>query len=490
MSSPPVEWERYGDDFTFTWPTEGIGIGTRNPRENRDRNLSVELQAFEQIGSETKPLMAQTTANLSTPRGRTEIVNHLGKRRTFLEDEAGNGFSWADAIEQVSLILQTELRKGEPIVDLSSIDVPEDLPYLIKPFLPLNETTVFYGDGASGKSLWMMLLACSVRTGLKVPHGAPPAETGNVLYLDYETQDTSQARRLKRIAFGADMDKLPSGIYYRRCVRPFREEAARLAVDVQRFRIKLVVVDSLAWAVGEDTNDATPAIQTLTAIRSLGVTAAVVAHHGKADRQESGKRSIIGSAFFEHGPRSTWEVRAARGADKASMKQSLYHRKSNDDELLTYPFGNRLEFVKAPGKPVRFYVDDIPADDPLAAGTSLPARIRAALRKSTRPATAEEIAAFLEAKPATVRTTLARMSDVVNVAPRNQQGRYGLAAEPHEPEGAQAGFDAARPPTKAESAYVVCSRCGREDELSHYAIDGYSPLCAACPIEPPEEPAA
>lgn len=474
--SSPVQWERHGDEFTFVWPSENIGINVAHLRENRERDLVCELSPYELVGDETLPLMAPSKANINSPRGKSEIIGTLNRRRTFPDDAA---FTWGDAIESVALVTLREYRRGQPVIDLSSIDVPDDLPYLLFPFLPENETTIVYGDRSSGKSMFSMGLSISVRTGSALPWSRKPTKTGNVLYLDYETNEVSQARRLGRVSRGMGFEQTPSGIYYRRCWRPITEEATRLATEAARFQAKLIVIDSIAYALGDDPNAPGAAIAAMNAIRSIGLTALVIAHVNKSERQNGRTASVFGSVFFEASMRMAWEVRGAPGPNRDTRKMALYHRKASDDELLDYPLGMTLEFPQEAGRPVRFASQEIPADDPLAAGTSIPARIRAALLRSKRPVTVEELATYLEVKPGTVRTTLNRMRDVVNVSQKGQPGRYGLTAEGQAIAAKAETESSGEPLDPSEPDVAECIACQQLKRVVRVIPPG-DPICADC----------
>jgi hypothetical protein len=475
-----LAWERAGDEFVFTWPRDSFEITVRRIREDRQGDVIAEIQASEIIAAEPVEISAPTKCNLSSSRSKSDAVRALNARRN---SDGGNPeellpdrFLWADAIEEVASVVLREWRRGEPIVDLSAVDVPDSLPYLIYPYLPLNESTVFFGDGSSGKSLHVMMLAIAVRLGLKIPHCRAPEVQGNVLYLDYETHDQGQARRLSHVARGFGLGERPP-ILYRRMTHAIMDDAALLATEIRRRNVVFVIVDSLAWACGADPNEAGVAIAAMAAIRSLGVTAGVIAHIAKGERENKGKRSVLGSVFFENGVRSAWEVRASK-AQAGQLRQAFYHRKANDDELAMYPLGQIMEFGQTEGqKFVSFRSDDISASDELASGTGLPARIRQALGSATRPATTAELALWLDARDQSIRTTLNRMGDdVINLAERGQTGRWALRGRE---------FPAAQPkasaklPESRDEDLEMCKGCNRSAPVHRYRADG-GPLCISC----------
>ena len=475
------EWDRAGDEFTFTWRGLGLGVVVSNIRESRDHDLVARVEPFELFDEEMRPLAAGTKANLETARGKGELVTAFNRRRDLSDPQFE--LSWGDIIETVAGVTTREYRKGSPFVDLAAVDVPDDLPYLLYPYLPLGEPTLFFGDGASAKSMLMMLLALSVRTGVQIPNCRPPSERGNVAYLDFETVAESQARRLGRVAAGLDFAEMPGGIYYRKCWRPLTEEADKLAVDIKRFKVRLVIVDSLAWACGNDPNDAGVAIRTMAAIRALGVTAAVVAHIPKADRADaSASHGPTGSVFFSNAVRSSWEVRSAPTSNPEIIRQALYHRKANDDRRESYPLGQEIKFADGPKRPVRFYREDIKASDPLAAGSDLPERLRRTLARAKSPVTPEQIAMLWQGavKPAVVRAALLQMPDILQFETKSEDGtkkgplRFALMGkEFSDPQ------TAAMEPADPNAWRGECERCHRDSVLVGYSTSGEQ-CCISC----------
>lgn len=473
--------DQFGEEYLFAWAQRGISLRVSGLRENREGDSVALLEPGELFSGQVKRLTAPTKVNLSSSVGKGQAAKAFDAR---LHLNAEEGLNWADAIEKVSATIYDEQRKGEPIVDLSTIAVSSSVEYLIYPYLPKGQPTVFYGDGASAKSMFMMLLAISVRHGTEVPNARGASEQGNVLYLDFETDGESQARRLGRVARGLGYDMPPEGVLYRRCSRAIVEDAPRLAVEVSRMNVKLVVVDSLAWACGDDPSDSGVAIRAMAAIRSLGCTAAVVAHYSKAEREVKGKRSIFGSAFFELAARSAWEIRADTGNQLVPnlLHQAIYHRKSNEDKLRSEPLGQVVRFMEGEGSPVQFYAEDIDAQDELAAGMPLGARIRSALKQSARPLSTVELAEQCETDTGKIRATLARMTtEVIKVGEVRIDGR----GQPQATWGLKAKDDYGSTPSPQRAQVVTpteleeCAVCKRPMPIYRYNDAGQN-VCLSC----------
>ena len=362
-----MKQRREGDEWTFEWEEEGVSLRVTEPQETRDRDLKVQVEPFQHINGTPAPIAARTKANISTPRGKTELTNLL-KRRLKLSDED----TWDGYVEKAAQVVLASYREGGEFVRLAEVEVQDELPYLLWPYLPLNETTIAFGDSESGKSMFSALVAFAVCEGLTIPTGREPAARGGVLYLDYETHKEGLARRSKRIGLGLGMD-IPDCLEYRRCERSLTEEAGMLGAHIARENIKLVVVDSLGYAGGGDPSDTSLAIEVLRRIRNWGITSLVVAHNSKGEMADAGPRTVFGSSFFRFGPRSMWELRGEQFEDE--LRQAHYHRKTNDDRKQQTPRGMIIKFPKEPGRPIHFEASTIDAGEELAHGTPLPPRI-------------------------------------------------------------------------------------------------------------------
>lgn len=450
--------QKAGAEYTFSWPEEGLALRVFGVRETRDGDIHAQVEPFEVVGDQLRALAGPTKGNLSGARGKTELANLLSRRRKLEDPE-----QWSDIVEQVASHVFRDHRAGTPLVELSTIEAEDALPYLVRPYLPLNELTVLYGDGAAGKSVLAAALALSVRTGSRLPHCSQASQNGPILYLDWETHGSAQSRRFRRVAEGLSV-RWDNGLFYRHCERPILDDAEALAGEVARREIKLVVVDSLAWACGGDPSDPQVAIASLAAIRRLGCTALVIAHSPKGEREQAGRRSIFGSAFFEFGPRSAWEVRATR--DGNTLRQALYHRKANDDELLTYPLGQTLTFTSDPNA-ITLTAVKLEAGDELAAGASHIVRLRQALIDANRPLTVAELAEELELKDNAVRAMLSRGQSFVKIDD-GKTNRWAVKT-----------VEEPTPPPIADEQLEMCIACKRSVRPYSYTDDGFA-LCRSC----------
>lgn len=285
---------------------------------------------------------------------------------------------WVDLLEVVRVQTARDMRQGEPTLVLRDVPVRAQRE-LVERMMPHGETSVFYGDGASGKS-WLVGigLALAVATGSPVGPIRPCARCP-VLVLDWETTAEEWSERLERLAMGMHLP-VPPDIHYRAQWRPLVDDLERVRVDLARTGAGLVIVDSITLAVGgEVTADA--CVPFYNALRSLAdTTRAVLSHVSKSTSQlETGVGDPYGSIFVKNFARSAWAVKKDEIEGRDDFEVVLTHRKVNRGRLQG-SIGVRLQFDDPDG-PVTIEQIDAMARPGLAVHASLADQIRAALRR-------------------------------------------------------------------------------------------------------------
>lgn len=412
MIGPPV-WQRMGDTFEFNWNIHRI---TLSQFRESSGDLKAELTAEVAEGEGWVPLSGLTVINLLAVRTRQETAKALTNR--------DDSFPWHDAIEAVTVIAVREWRRGGPIVCLADTPSSEQVKYLVDRILPEGETSILFGDGEAGKSMFAMFVAVSVATGVSLPRGIGPEEAGNVLYLDYESDVEEHARRLKKIAAGMGVD-VPNNVFYRESHRPIHEEAPLLAKEVAARQIALIVVDSLAPACGDDPSAPGAAVATMNALRSLGGTRLAIGHVNKTDRtQMTTNQTTFGSIFWRNMTRSMWQLQSNPEANLDGRAPfALHNRKNNNAARERSPLGFQYLF-----QPNAIQIDSyfVSGADVLAEGSSMGNRIVALLRDG--PMNTDELAEALKTDAASIRTTIGRLGGAVTQYEAGTPGRNGRPA--------------------------------------------------------------
>jgi hypothetical protein len=164
--------ERLGDDFTLTWAPDRLTIRVTSLREHSDG-----IKGLMSVGFDGQELHWGTVNLVSTP-ARTAIAKDLKQQH--------NKLPWRQLLDRACRLVAEEMRRPEPTVLLT----PRPLigpRALVDPFLPLHETTVFFGDGGTGKGYLALLLVAAIATSIPLPGAYGAAKRVPILYLDWET---------------------------------------------------------------------------------------------------------------------------------------------------------------------------------------------------------------------------------------------------------------------------------------------------------------
>lgn len=419
--------------------------------------------------------------------GRTNLLvpaNRAGAVKGMLALGLG-GLDWTGMYEQLYRMVIRRHREGEPSVALWDVETSVSLRFLLKPFVAENETTILFGDSGVAKSMLALSMAVSLSTGVDWADSYPVAGGGPVLYLDWETSAQTHARRLQRLC--QPLGIVNPRIRYRRMYGSLADQVGALKGEVDRYGIKVVVVDSLGWATADEPKEAAAAIRVMDATRRLGVTAICLGHVTKESRKGGNNRaSVFGSAFFEAAARMTWEVKG-KTDEQGNKALSMKNWKFNEGRLVREPIGIGVDYGGGFDTPIAItpLVISDASGTGTRASTSISDRITNHLKRAGR-ATYAELAAATGASEASVRLAVQRKPD--DFRKRDMpDGKLAieLCAESipgMEQMGDQVGLFSGTP---AENQCSVC-----DQPLTRYDVRGSEvvPFCDLhAPPDPPEE---
>lgn len=333
-----------------------------------------------------------------------EFYRRTGDRQYDIELALEYAFRWV--VEQARTI---------PAWDYDAdADVPRQR-YILYPLVPDNAVSVLAGDGGTGKGYIALMIACAVATGTPIAgfHVAPDPRA--VLYLDYESTQEDFTTRVHRIVRGHN---LPRGIRlrYLRADTPYlllhnQVRAHRNALDAA-----LVIVDSLAPAIGPLTEGASASIDTMRALRELGCAVLCIAHIAKHQLGDKNP-TPYGSVFIRNLARNVW-IQAREAESERGITVSLRHAKSN----LCAPHRTILVRMQFDADAVRY--EQVREEERVyySEQLTLNERILASL---TEPKTARQIAEQLGEREAKVIAHLNQLARDGRVAILEGTGRRG-----------------------------------------------------------------
>jgi AAA domain len=421
MATKP-EVQRDGDTWAIHWAEYGVAIGVERVKDRFD-TLKAEVTAESTVAGR---VIGPHNVDLLSTRSVSEFSNACAKRVNGLSPEV-----WHALMVFVCGRVAKDYRSPTPTVKLADVKDSGPVRYLIPQLIPTGETTVIYGDGESAKSMLALRIGYSVATGQDLPWGKPMPTTGNVLIVDWETNDETVAQRLRRIARGM-MLPVPENIYYRQCFRSLTDELPNIREEISRKKIDLVIVDSIGFAASGALTEDDTARSSMNALRQMSpATRLVVAHVSKDAAQHGGPIKPFGSAFFWNGMRSGIEVRRSEEvASDTIIDVGLFHRKSNDGRHAR-PIGITVMFDQGEsGTDIVFEPKSIEDVPDLAAKSPMQQRIRDMLRRGAMETT-DILQRMPDVTEETLRKTLQRMPDVIQLHPGGGRGNpatWGLSS--------------------------------------------------------------
>lgn len=348
---------------------------------------------------------------------RAKWVKALKDKTTAIE--------WERHLDDVCATVSREFRKSEP--DVAASEIP-DVPFRLslRPFVPMDETTMLYGPRGTGKSVLAVAIGASLISGVTLPGPMTPLPEalGTVVYLDYETSRETFKRRLTsvRLALGLDAD-IETSFRYRRLLRPLPYEADTLLTPANRHDVRTWIIDSWRYACGSTgTGDpADAAVAAFEVLRRLPGTKVAIAHPPK----EGG--SVYGTVFNENVPRSIAEIRRVGPTIGLTQYLVIEHRKAND--IMPYePVGIAFRYAPSTDPEDQPRLVEIIGHDftyQQLEGETNWDRIKRMLERYGQ-STTKVIATTLRMSEAAVRMEMSRRSKEVESKPQGRESLWSL----------------------------------------------------------------
>ncbi len=357
-------------------------------------------------------LLHRGMINLVTTRSRSDVIRALEQRPT---DSNVSDVDFAGMLELVCFKSLNHWRDGDPVIDLREVQSGGRPQWLLEPYV--DQATIVFGDGGTGKSLLLEMILASVASGHAII-GKLHVEPMPVMILDWETDEYVHAERLRAICAGAGIDVPP--VYYRRQVASLVETTAKIRKEIARLGVGMVGIDSWGAARGADPDSAESTIRLFNAMRSLAVPWVGIDHVPKNDKRPN---RPFGSTYTHNLARLTWGVTRAQEEGEDDIVIGLKNWKSNNGRLARRQ-GYRLRFEQGGDILKEITIDSCDLRDVPALAETLPAkdRILGVLRGGKM--TVKEISEELKLTDATTRARLNDLHHKQKVA--NVGGEWGL----------------------------------------------------------------
>ncbi len=402
MSVEKPTIEALGGVYQLNFSNERIQIKVERVRENTQRETWGELTVTSTIPENAGHLLwARQNMSLAAPRKTTAKS---------LEDRVGS-VDWGGILEYVCKMVVDEHRKGSPMIQLAGHEIMAGSPYRLLPYIQERQAALLFGEGDTGKSWLAIFMGIMVSTGTSAMGMVPQA--GNVLFLDYETDEDTLWERVNMITAGLGVP-IPDGFFYRHMSQLFTADFQQVNQLVVDNGISLVIIDSAAPAVGEP-EASQPTTEYFRALHSLRTSTLTVAHVAKGGKENE----PFGSIFWRNLPRANFRVAASHEPGASEFVIGVKHTKSNNGRRLKDQ-AYKLAFGEGE---VVFSAADIASIPELVENLPLHARIKIAIRRGAL--STDELAEELGVRAVVIAATLSQHKDRF----AHFGGKWGLRVE-------------------------------------------------------------
>lgn len=338
IDTPPTP-ERIGSRHVFTWDLIGVSLSFAHLHQERD-GLKAEVDVQEITPDGRLRRIHRAMLNLSSTQSQTTFAKRLSQSHPTVGGSiTAPEIDWPRVLEQTIGLVVDLSRQGEPVLLLRDV-VAKAQPWLMYPLLPEDGTAIIFAHGGSGKSYLAQAFGLSLQCGRSLfpaPMRAPDRPR-NVLYLDYEDNESNQKARMVALWDGAGMrDVEAPALCYMRGSVPVPDMVDYLQTVIHDHNLEYLIVDSLGPAAGGDLNDAATAIRFFGAVRPLNVGVLAVAHMPKEGD------TVVGTVMWENLARNTYRVVPDDNLD-GRLNVSFIHHKINNGAKQP-PFRYTLSFT-------------------------------------------------------------------------------------------------------------------------------------------------
>lgn len=361
----------------------------------------VELYFYGKNGT-AKTLLHMGQANLLSSTMQRDFIKSLTTRNAEID--------WQTILTYISNLTMQHLREGEPVVWLNE-DYGKTKPeYLLYPLFVKDAPNIIYADRSSAKSLFITMISIGLTIGwynnnLNLEISDEPR---TVLYCDWESSAQIlgwQKECLRKGMFGEDT---VCDIPYLHCSGSISDNVHNIQTKIEQTKAKIIVIDSLGMAVGDDLNLTKPAFAFYSALRQLPVTPLIIGHTSKD--KESRRKTVYGNAYYENEARSVWEVVKQQEPMADELTITLFQRKSPPFAHLHEPLAYKFNFnndittieLAEPIKDKSNYNEDDLHDTDIVLET---------LSESTNPLTIQQIANLTELPNNNIRQACFRLKN-------------------------------------------------------------------------------
>lgn len=267
---------------------------------------------------------------------------------TWLTDEIAraientpDGYRWINARSQSQSPSSTglgtdeeeDLKHSIQAISFSGREKPTPRGWIVENSVWEGHAASWFGEGGVAKSMLAMHLALTVAAEDKAYWMAMQVKTVPVLYLDFELDADEQHRRALDLAAGMKLGGIPANFYYLSVAMMPPVAAFRIAAEeCRRLGVKLIIVDSVGFALDGDSENARDVLGFYRAciqpLKDAGASPLLIDHQAKIIKGEKySDKQAFGSVYKTNAVRSAFQIRGAH--DQGEITATFVHKKNN-----------------------------------------------------------------------------------------------------------------------------------------------------------------
>jgi hypothetical protein len=196
-----------------------------------------------------------------------------------------------------------------------------------------GHATSWFGEGGVAKSLLALHLGLTVAAESRSYWMAFAVKTVPVLYLDFELDADEQHRRVLDLAKGMRLGTIPENFYYLSVAMLPPAQAFRIAAEeCRRLGIKLVIVDSVGFALDGDSENSRDVLgfyrERIQPLKDAGASPLLIDHQAKIIKGEKySDKQAFGSVYKTNAVRSSFQIRGSH--EQGELTATFAHKKNN-----------------------------------------------------------------------------------------------------------------------------------------------------------------
>ena len=319
-----MELKRVGDDYQVNTANQIVFLFSNIYLSRQDNQLRGSMKMF--IPNKELPVF-RDQFSLSSSRSRSSTAKTLAEIVRNSQGKLQEKAYWDNMLFEVCGLVEDAWRQPAEVIDLATVELDNSPRWLLKPYIERGNITTIFSRGDSLKSVLALAMGTSIATGISII-GDPLPTPSPVIYLDWEDNQQTHARRLQALCKGHDLPLTPH-IKYIKMRNSLKNDIRYIKETVDRLQAELIIIDSLGISTGGDPSNTEATMNSLSSALSLGVSVLIV-HHITRESIKEGNLVAYGSTYIDNESRVMFALSKAKEAEAFQPVVGVYPKKANN----------------------------------------------------------------------------------------------------------------------------------------------------------------